>query len=303
MSLVTSDKESGHKFLAPKPRNSILTKQQQEDIKIFNERLRRTYEAFAKVRLSYNPSDYQTKRSIAKEKASVVLQQEYPNLTVKRLLNITRILFPSGESLYENSDGEIDEKVRSALVYAVEVSIRRQESVDIGIYDDYMHNTIFHIGRYNKPRVRPQFDANHNHIDSHVIGSTNRYYVTDSKKNIEDILKRFGNPIKSNPWIVGIAAPSGVEIPYVDGRKYSITNYSDWITGDIQDLINANKTGFFSASSNNDKETSGLNEYEKWKKAKEAALDKVILLDPQQFRDEQQKQRHVQDTTDQFEKQ
>ena len=138
--------------------------------------MRRTYEAFAKVRLSYNPSDYQTKRSIAKEKASVVLQQEYPNLTVKRLLNITRVLFPLGESLYENSDGEIDEKVRSALVYAVEVSIRRQESVDIGLYDDYMHSTIFHIGRYNKPRVRPQFDANHNHIDSHVIGSTNRYY-------------------------------------------------------------------------------------------------------------------------------
>ena len=246
MSLVTSDKGSGHKFLAPKPRNPNLTKQQQEDIKIFNERLRRTYEAFAKVRLSYNPSDYQTKRSIAKEKASVVLQQEYPNLTVKRLLNITRVLFPLGESLYENSDGEIDEKVRSALVYAVEVSIRRQESVDIGIQDDYMHSTIFHIGRYNKPRVRPQFDANHNHIDSHVIGSTNRYYVPDSKKNIEDILKRFGNPIKSNPWIVAIAAPSGVEIPYVDGRKYSITNYSDWITGDIQDLINANKSGFFS---------------------------------------------------------
>ena len=298
MSLVTSDKGSGHKFLAPNPKNPNLTKQQQEDIKIFNERLRRTYEAFAKVRLSYNPSDYQTKRSIAKEKASVVLQQEYPNLTVKRLLNITRVLFPLGESLYENSDGEIDEKVRSALVYAVEVSIRRQESVDIGIQDDYMHSTIFHIGRYNKPRVRPQFDANHNHIDSHVIGSTNRYYVPDSKKNIEDILKRFGNPIKSNPWIVAIAAPSGVEIPYVDGRKYSITNYSDWITGDIQDLINANKSGFFSTSSNNDgKETSGLNEYERWKKAKEAALDKVILLDPQQFRDEQQKQRHNEDKT------
>lgn len=297
MSLVTSDKGSGHKFLALKTRNPDLTKQQQEDIKIFNERLRRTYEAFAKVRLSYNPSDYQTKRSIAKEKASVVLQQEYPNLTVKRLLNITRVLFPLGESLYENSDGEINEKVRSALVYAVEVSIRRQESVDIGIQDDYMHSTIFHIGRYNKPRVRPQFDANHNHIDSHVIGSTNRYYVPDSKKNIEDILKRFGNPIKSNPWIVAIAAPSGVEIPYVDGRKYSITNYSDWITGDIQDLINANKSGFYSTSSNDGKESSGLNEYERWKKAKEAALDKVILLDPQQFRDEQQKQRHNEDKT------
>jgi hypothetical protein len=265
--------------------------------------LRRTYEAFAKVRLSYNPSDYQTKRSIAKEKASVVLQQEYPELTVKKLLNITRVSFPLGESLYENSEGEIDNNIRSALVFAVEVSIRRQESVDIGIYDDYMHNTIFHIGCYNKPRVRPQFDANHNHIDSHVIGSTNRYYVMDSKKNIEGILKRFGNPIKSNPWIVSIAAPSGVEIPYVDGRKYSITNYSDWLTGDIQDLINANKSGFFSASSNNDKETSGLIEYEKWKKAKEAALDKVILLDPQQFRDEQQKQRHNQDTTSRSEKQ
>ena len=214
------------------------------------------------------------------------MQQEYPNLTVKRLLNIIR------------SDGEINEKVRSALVYAVEVSISRQESVDIGLYDDYMHSTIFHIGRYNKPRVRPQFDANHNHIDSHVIGSTNRYYLLDSKKNIEDILKKLGNPIKSNPWIVAIAAPSGVEIPYVDGRKYSITNYSDWISGDIHDLIDANKTGFFSTSSNNNgKESSGLNEYEKWKKAKEAALDKVILLDPQQFRDEQQKQRHNEDKT------
>jgi hypothetical protein len=232
------------------------------------------------------------------------LQQEYPNLTVKRLLNISRVLFPSGESLYENSDGEIDNNVRTALVYAIEVSIRRQESVDIGILDDYMHNTIFHIGRYNMPRVRPQFDANHNHIDSHVIGSTNRYYVSDSKKNIEDILKRFGNPIKSNPWIVTIAAPSGVEIPYVDRRKYSISNYPDWLTGNIQDLINANKSGFYSTSSSNDgKEASGLNEYEKWKKAKEAALDKVILLDPQQFRDEQQKQQRSLNMKSQSEKQ
>ena len=73
MSLVTSDKGSGHKFLAPNPKNPNLTKQEQEDIKIFNERLRRTYEAFAKVRLSYNPSDYQAKRSIAKEKASAAI--------------------------------------------------------------------------------------------------------------------------------------------------------------------------------------------------------------------------------------
>ena len=64
-------------------------------------------------------------------------------------------------------------------------------------------------------------------------------------------------------------------------------------------FLPANKTGFFSTnSSNNDgKETSGLNEYERWKKAKEAELDKVILLDPQQFRDEQQKQRHNEDKT------
>ena len=33
------------------------------------------------------------------------------------------------------------------------------------------------------------------------------------------------------------------------------------------------------------------------------ALDKVILLDPQQFRDEQQKQRHIQDMTSRSEKQ
>jgi hypothetical protein len=31
---------------------------------------------------------------------------------------------------------------------------------------------------------------------------------------------------------------------------------------------------------NNGKETSGLKEYEKWKKAKKAALDKFILLNP-----------------------
>ena len=115
MSLVTSDKESGHKFLAPNPKNSILTKRQQEDIKIFNERLRLTYEAFAKVRLSYNPSDYQAK-NYCKRKSICNIAQEYPDLTVKRLLNITRILFPLGESLYENSEGEIDEKVGSALV-------------------------------------------------------------------------------------------------------------------------------------------------------------------------------------------
>ena len=128
---------------------------------------------------------------------------------------------------------------------------------------------------------------------------------SDSKKNIEDILKRFGNPIKSNPWIVAIAAPLGVEIPYVDGRKYSINNHSDWLTGDIQDLINANKSRvLFDWGQNNDgKETSGLNGYEKWKKAKEATLDKFILLNPQQFRDEQQKQRSNQDTTSQSEKQ
>ena len=60
---------------------------------------------------------------------------------------------------------------------------------------------------------------------------------------------------------------------------------------------------FRTSNSNNGKESSGLNEYEKWKKAKEAALDKVILLDPQQFRDEQQKQRRNQDMTSRSEKQ
>ena len=36
------------------------------------------------------------------------------------------------------------------------------------------------------------------------------------------------------------------------------------------------------------------------RRQRKRALDKVILLNPQQFRDEQQKQRHNQDTTSQI---
>jgi len=297
MSLLTSESKdsAGHKFLPAKQPKAPLTKQQQEDNVIFNERLRKTYQGYTRVRLQYNPANYGERKQLAKEKASVVLQQEYPDLTVKRLLNVTRVLFPAGENLYEDSEGKLDPKVRSALYYTVEVSIQRAESTQIGIFDDYIHSTIFKIGKYSAPRVKPEFDKDHNHVNSHIVGQMNRYYVADSKKNIEDIIKRFGAPCKAFPWNVAIASPSGVEIPFIDDRRYTITKFEDWLTGDISELIEANRYGFYRINRGNNNNNNGngssslridgLDAFLRWQKAKDEALDKGVLLDAKEFRE------------------
>lgn len=49
--------------------------------------------------------------------------QEYPESTSKKLLNMTRVLLPAGGiTLFEDEEGNLNPKVRSALVYNVEVS-------------------------------------------------------------------------------------------------------------------------------------------------------------------------------------
>lgn len=294
MSLLTSENKtsSGHRFLKPAPKKATLTKQQEEDNRIFNERLRRIYQAYSRVRLSYNPPDYPSKKIMSKEKASIVLQQEYPDLTVKKLLGISRVLFPPGENLYEDSEGKPDPKVRSALYYSVDVSLQRAESVEIGIYDDFIHQCQFNIGRYVIPRVRPQFDRDHNHVNSHIIGQLNRYYIPDTPENIKNVLKRFGEPCKAYPWSVAIAMTMGLEIFFVDNRKYTVTKFEDFVAGDIQDLIDANRTGFYPINrgtnyngNGNASRIPGLNDYQRWQAAKQTALDKGILLDPKEFRE------------------
>ena len=208
-------------------------------------------------------------------------------------MGITRVLFPPGENLYEDSEGKPDPKVRSALFYSVDVSIQRAESVEIGIYDDFIHQCQFNIGRYVIPRVKPEFDRDHNHINSHIIGQLNRYYIADTPENIKNVLKRFGEPTKAYPWCVAIAMTMGLEIFFVDNRKYTVTKFEDFLAGDIQDLIDANKTGFYPINrgtnyngNGNAFNIPGLNDYQRWQAAKQTALDKGLLLDPKEFEKE-----------------
>jgi hypothetical protein len=174
-------------------------------------------------------------------------------------------------------------------------------SVDIGIYDDFIHQCQFNIGRYVIPRVRPEFDRDHNHINSHIVGQMNRYYIADTPENIKGVLKRFGEPCKAYPWSVAIAMTTGLEIFFVDNRKYTVTKFEDFLAGDIQDLIDANKTGFYpinrgtiysgngNAAANNSRRIPGLSDYERWRNAKDEALDKGVLLDAKEFREGKEK--------------
>jgi hypothetical protein len=82
----------------------------------------------------------------------------------------------------------------------------------------------------------------------------------------------------------------GLEIFFVDNRKYTVTKFDDFLAGDIQDLIDANKTGFYPINrgtnyNGNGSKIPGLSDFQRWQAAKQTALDKGILLDPKEFRE------------------
>jgi len=77
---------------------------------------------------------------------------------------------------------------------------------------------------------------------------------------------------------VAIASPVRIEIPYVDGRKYSVPLFSDFIDVDILDMIDATSSG-------SSRDIPGLSDYLRWKKAKDEALDKGSLLDAKRYRE------------------
>lgn len=83
----------------------------------------------------------------------------------------------------------------------------------------------------------------------------------------------------------------------MDGRKYSVPLFSDFIDGDILDMIDENKIRFYPVINrgvvDNNGRTGGgssryipgLSDYLRWKEAKDEAPDKGILLDAKRFRE------------------
>lgn len=233
---------SGHKFIVPKKTELKITK----EIEIFQERQKRIINAFKRIRLSYDPQDYSSKKQLANEKISCHLQAEHPDLTSRQLLQITRVKLPV-PGLFEDQDGNIDNSVKSALVYRVTVNIQREDAAKAGIYDDYIDSCTFVIGRYEAPNPKYTFNDRHEITNSRVVGQTRRYYIADNKKNIEDIIKRFGGVFyKIHPFTVAIASHSG-SMYYHNNKVYTIFDKDDWITSDIDLLIGANQAGFLEA--------------------------------------------------------
>ena len=116
--------QSGHKFKQP-PKAELTPK----DLEIFSERTKRITRAFSHIHLDYNPINYPERYALAQEKVNLHLQQEDDEEYItRRLLGITRIKLPV-PNLFENSEGEIDNSVKSAIVYRVQVDIEREDAV------------------------------------------------------------------------------------------------------------------------------------------------------------------------------
>jgi hypothetical protein len=237
---VLSGEGQGHKYIPPKKAQLKLSR----DLEIFNERIKRVTAAYTKIHLDYNPISYPERYQLAQEKVNLHLQQEHEKYVVKKLLGLTRVKIHSGQ--FEDSEGIIDNSVKSALVYKIQVDIEREEAVKAGSHGDLMHQCLFVLGRYDAPLPRYSFNDKHEITGSRVVGSIRRYFIKDTPQNIRDIIKRYGDPQKVHPYTVAVAHPSG-SMYYVDNRTYTVHEYDDFVNTPIDVLIEANKAGFLEA--------------------------------------------------------
>lgn len=228
----------GHKYTG-----SVDLPKLREVDSIFNERLNRVKRAFQREQMSYIPTNYSEKYMVAKEKASITLQQEFPEECIHyQLLGMCKVQLQSG--MFESEDGTIDNSVRSALVYSIEVRLENPDSVREGIRGDIFTggagSVIFQCGRYAKPILKPLFDRDHMLIDKEIIGYHHVYYVRDTQEEIERITKKYGFPLKG--FFTAIASPSG---PYYQNeRKFKIWEHKDWVNNSVETVNSAFKLGF-----------------------------------------------------------
>ena len=270
--MASSSIVSGHKFIQPKKPELKPTLEQE----IFSERLSRITRAYATINLDYNPIGYAERYQIAQEKVSLHFQAEYPEYTVKQLLSITRVKLPV-PNLFEDPDGKLNNDIKSALVYRVNVNIQREDAVKVGVLDDYLHTHMFTIGRFEAPLHKYTFNDKHEIINSRVVGQTRRYYVQDSSKNIDDILQKFGQPNKIHPWSVAVAAYSG-SAHYHNDRIYTVYDFNDWKNTDIDLLIGANENGFLESG-----KVGRVQLYETFTKKQEERRKQGEILTPKKF--------------------
>ena len=239
MSILSgSGQSSGHKYIPPKKQELKPSK----DLEIFSERLRRVTAAYAGIHLEYNPIQYSERYQLAQEKVSLRLQLEHPEYALRRLLGITRVKLPV-PGLFEDAEGKNDDTVKSALVYKIQVDIEKEDSVKAGAHGDLIHHCLFVIGRYEAPIPRYTFNDKHEITSSRTVGITRKYFIKDTPQNIKEIIKKYGQPFKTYPYTVAIAHPSGSAY-YVDNRTYSVYEFEDFLNTSIDDLIDANKSGF-----------------------------------------------------------
>jgi hypothetical protein len=262
--------QSGHKFRPVQKKES-----NQKDLKIFEERTDRIRKAFASIRLDYNPINYPERYAVANEKINLHLQQEYDEKYItRRLLGIKRVKLPI--PLFENSEGEIDDTVKSAIIYRVQVEIEKEDSYKAGARGDLIHSHLFKIGSYEKPNPRYKFNEKHEIIDSRVVGSTRRYYIADTKENIEAVLQRFGEPMKAHPWTVAVAHPSGSAY-YLNDETMIIGDFDEWLNNDIQTLIDYSKSGVMELGKKR------LEAFKQFKLLQDEKLSKGVYITPKDF--------------------
>jgi hypothetical protein len=196
-------------------------------------------------------------------------------------LQITRVKLPV-PNLFEDSEGEIDNNVKSALIYRVQCEIEKEDSFKAGVRGDLVHSVLFKIGVYDRPNPRYTFNDKHEITGSRVVGSTRRYYVADTKQNIEAILQRFGEPHRVHPYTVAVAHPAGSA--YFSGNEvFVVSDFDEWVTGDIQTLIDYSKSGIMEYVQKR------LELFKAFKKTQEEKLSKGVLVTEKDFLKENDK--------------
>lgn len=246
---------------------------------IFRERMRRTERAFKKAYLSYNPPDYSTKRRNGQEQINRQLMEQFPDLTTTKLVRMTRVYFPAGLNLYEDSEGNVDPKVRSGLLFTLECTVADEDSMKAGVKDSIMEvygsgagRVSYEIGKYECVIPKLTFDRNHNIVDSRVSHFVHRYYCKDSPSEIKRIAKEFGG-LPSDRLSVAIAMERG---PIFENNKtYAIFNETEFVNEPIELLIGSNIRGLLS------QHIGGVKAYRQWKVKEEELISGGVATEKQ----------------------
>jgi hypothetical protein len=237
---IEEQPSNNSRFLKPKKENKT------EVDPIFREKSKRVRAAWNRAYLAYDGIDFVTRQEEFKQSLHLeVLEGMDPNLQVTTLLRVIRVLFPSGTSLFENENGEVDPKVRSALVYTIISRLQSEDSLKAGVKDSTVDisgtsagKVGFVIGKYKCPIPQLTFDSKHNIINSKVDFYETRYWCRDDPKEIQKVFSKWG---KCSDLSVAICDKRGNF-----DNVYKVPNESEWMNSSIESLVAANSKNLLS---------------------------------------------------------